>query len=160
MSNRLAQRPNPASERYHYVKASPPQSSSFLAAPSARLCVRVYCAARCVAGAPSFRECFDLEGRCGPAADLSGEKLEILLYPSQKGAEIRRVLHIRRVARHERRAVIAEVEDPLALAQQRMRQAALLFKRDAFRRQRDPFDEAEPGEDPRHMQRLQAFIHR
>ena len=50
-------------------------------------------------------------------------------------------------------------QDALAVTQQRPRQTPLLFERDTFRRQRDALDEAEPSENPRHMQRLQPLVH-
>src|SRR6516165_8317807 len=109
---------------------------------------------------PAFGERLDLKRRRGSAADLSSKELQILLDPAQETAQIRLVLHVGCVARREGRAVITEAEDALPLMQERMGQAPLFVKGDAFRCQRNALDEPKPGEDPGHMQRLQSLVHR
>ena len=79
------------------------------------------------------------------ATHLFGKKSYIFFDTLQESAEVGWVAHIGRVARGERRAVVGETEDAMALAQQGASEAALLFKRNPFGRQRDAFDEAEPG---------------
>ena len=93
---------------------------------------------------PSFGERLDLKRRRRAAADLSGKKLEILLDPAQKAAQIRLALHVGRVARRKRRAVITKAEDALPLVQQCTGQPPLFVEGDAFRRQRNALDEPKP----------------
>ena len=108
----------------------------------------------------SFGGRLDFERRRCPTAKLPGEKIEILLDPAQKRVQVRLVADIGGIAGRERGAVKGEAEDAMTPTQQRVRQPALLIEGDAFRRQRDAVDEAEPGEDARHMQRFEALVHR
>ena len=100
---------------------------------------------------PPFGERLDLKWRRRAAADLSGEKLQILLDPAQKAAQIRFVLHVGCVARCERRSVMTKTEDALPLVQECTGKPPLFIERDAFRRQRDALDEPKPGEYSGHM---------
>src|SRR6516164_8298820 len=109
---------------------------------------------------PPVGERLDFKWRRRAAADLSGEKLQILLDPAQKAAQIRLVLHIGCVPRCKRRTVITKAEDALSLVQECTSQPPLFVEGDAFRCQRNALDEPKPGENPGHMECLQALVHR
>src|SRR6516162_11312275 len=67
---------------------------------------------------PSFGERLDLKRRRRTAADLCGEKFQILLDLAQEAAQIRFIPHVGCVARRQRRAVITEAENALPLVQE------------------------------------------
>src|ERR1700751_1210663 len=109
---------------------------------------------------PFFGEHLDFKWGRGATADLSGEELQILLDPAQKAAQICLILHVRCIARRERRTMISKAEDALPLVQECTGQPPLFVEGDAFGGQRDALDEPKPGENSRHMERLQALVHR